>query len=136
MGRLGADYLAAAGLATVTANVLGTSFLIGISGGLSTILTQAFGAQDYELMNVSVQRCAVIMLLACIPITLLVSQSESILISLGQEDSIASNTSLYLIYLVPGLWCMAISLCIIQWLYAMKRTKEAAIVSVIVAILC
>ena len=136
VGRLGADYLAAAGLATVTANVLGTSFLIGISGGLSTILTQAFGAQDYELMNVSVQRCAVIMLLACIPITLLVSQSESILISLGQEDSIASNTSLYLIYLVPGLWCMAISLCIIQWLYAMKRTKEAAIVSVIVAILC
>ena len=61
VGRLGADYLAAAGLATVTANVLGTSFLIGISGGLSTILTQAFGAQDYELMNVSVQRCAVIM---------------------------------------------------------------------------
>ena len=56
VGKLGAKYLAAAGLATVTANVIGTSFLIGLSGGLSTILTQAFGAQDHELMNVTVQR--------------------------------------------------------------------------------
>ena len=136
VGKLGARYLAAAGLATVTANVVGTSFLIGLSGGLSTLLTQAFGAHDYEMMNVSAQRGAIILLLSCIPITMLISQSEFILVSLGQEDSIASDTSLYLMYLVPGLWCSAISLCIIQWLYAMNRTRDVAIVSVIMALIC
>ena len=110
VGRLGPEYLAAAGLATVTNNVFGISFLIGLSGGLATILTQAYGAQAYDLMNISVQRGVLILLIACVPITLIVQQSEQIFLSLGLEDSIASNTSSYLIFLIPGLWCNAISL--------------------------
>ena len=136
VGRLGPEYLAAAGLATVTNNVFGISFLIGLSGGLATILTQAYGAQAYDLMNISVQRGVLILLIACVPITLIVQQSEQIFLSLGLEDSIASNTSSYLIFLIPGLWCNAISLCIIEYLYAMKRTKDVSIVSVVMALLC
>ncbi len=69
VGKLGTEYLSASGLATVTANVTGYSVLIGLSGGMNTILNQSYGAKDLQLFNLTVQRGTIILLLACIVIS-------------------------------------------------------------------
>ncbi|KAJ1432751.1 hypothetical protein B484DRAFT_394827, partial [Ochromonadaceae sp. CCMP2298] len=46
VGHLGPHYLASAGLASVTANVTGNSMVMGLSGALSTLCSQANGAND------------------------------------------------------------------------------------------
>ena len=46
VGHLGKHYLAAAGIASVTANVTGFSMLIGFGGALSTLCGWAKGAKD------------------------------------------------------------------------------------------
>jgi multidrug resistance protein, MATE family len=69
VGKLGTEYLSASGLATVTANVTGYSVLIGLSGGMNTILNQSYGAKDQQLFNLTVQRGTLILLLACVVIS-------------------------------------------------------------------
>src|SRR3546814_196519 len=74
VGHIGSHELAAAALATLTSNVTGksavfrstnsrfmscvagNSLIVGMSGALSTLCAQAYGAKDYETLGVSLQR--------------------------------------------------------------------------------
>jgi multidrug resistance protein, MATE family len=118
-----------------SSRTLTTSLSLGLSGGLSTILSQAYGAQDFDLMNLTAQRGVLLLLLTCIPISIIWILSDLVLVAVGQDQGLALRTRLYLCSLLPGIWCNAVSICIMQWLYSMKRTRPVAVVSVVVALL-
>ena len=61
--------------------------------------------------------------------------SDQILIVLGQKEDLSVRTQRYLCMLLPGIWCNSISMGIINWLYAMKRTGDVAVVAVALALL-
>lgn len=136
VGHLGAEYLAAAGLASVTANVTGNSMIIGLSGALSTICSQSFGANDLKEMNISLQRSILILYtFICIPISILWMCSSPIMHALGQNEIIARNAQAYLICLIPNLWALSTTYCIQNWLYAQSRTKGIAFISLFFTLL-
>ena len=136
VGHLGADYLSAAGLASVTQNVTGNSLIIGLAGALSTLCSQAYGAKDIIGLGLWLQRALLIVwLFVCTPMTILWLFSRLIFEYLGQKSEIARSSSEYLIGLIPGLWAMSISICLQNWLHSQSKTKAIAMITLIVAIL-
>ena len=72
VGHLGAEYLSAAGIASVTANVSGHSMVIGLAGALSTICSQAYGSKDFLTFSLAPQRAMLILaLIVCLPVSVL-----------------------------------------------------------------
>lgn len=136
VGHLGANYLAAAGLAAVTANVSGNSMALGLAGAVSTIASQSFGAKDYKAFNAVLFRSITILLTCiCIPMSILWFNSEKVMIFLGQKGELAKNAGQYLTMLIPNLWLLSCSVCIQFWLYAQSKTRAVTIVSAMCAIL-
>ncbi len=124
-------YIGGVGLATTIANVTGYSMLVGLTGALSTFASVAKGANDDEMLVLSLQRMILMALLICIPITLLWSNSYDIIITLGQEENIANLASQYLFTLIPGLWFLGLSACLQTWLYAQNDTKMVMIMAIL-----
>jgi MATE family multidrug resistance protein len=54
---------------------------------------------------------------------------------LGQSHEISHMANLYLYYLSPSLWALACSACIQNWLHCQSKTRAAAIITFITAIL-
>jgi hypothetical protein len=121
IGHLGAHYLSAAGLASVTQNVTGNAILYGMSGGMSTIAGQAFGAKDYLELGLTLQRALIILpLFVCVPVTFLWLNVEAVYKAVGMDPAVAVSSAHYLVLLLPGIWCMSGSVCLQTWLHAQK----------------
>ncbi|KAK2559610.1 Multidrug and toxin extrusion protein 2 [Acropora cervicornis] len=65
-GQLGKDELATATLAVSFINVTGASMFIGLASAVETLCSQAFGAKNYRLVGVVLQRGVCILGIACI----------------------------------------------------------------------
>lgn len=136
IGHLGSHYLSAAGIASVTANVTGNSMIWGLAGAISTICSQAVGLKDYDTLAVTLQRAVLILLTCiCLPVSILWIMSAPIMQSLGQQAQLAHDASLYLHYMLPGLWALACSACIQNWLYAQSKTRAIMFITFITAII-
>ena len=135
VGHISSSALASVGLATVTANVTGNSYLIGLVGALTTLSSQAEGRGDRHEMGILLQRGLLIANLACVPICFLWAFSEPIIKALGQSAEIAHSARDFLVCLIPGIFFYANSLCIEQWLYAKGNTAAITIVTAIVLLL-
>jgi multidrug resistance protein, MATE family len=136
IGHLGSHYLSAAGIASVTANVTGNSMIWGLAGAISTICSQAAGLKDYETLSVTLQRSVMILLTCiCIPVSVLWFMSAPIMQSLGQVEKLAHDASLYLQHMIPGLWALACSACIQNWLHAQAKTQAIMIITFITAVI-
>ena len=133
---IGTAELSAIGLATVTANVTGFSMIIGLSGAVSTLCSQSFGAGDLQAMNAVLQRAVMIIVIFIdFPVALMWWYSKDIMIFLGQDQHIAFNANAFLIYLIPGLFANSVSICLQNWLHAQSRATAIAMIGVAVAAL-
>ncbi|KAH1091746.1 hypothetical protein J1N35_019003 [Gossypium stocksii] len=103
LGRLGELALAGGSLAIGFANITGYSVLSGLAVGMESICGQAFGARKYTLLGTTLQRTVLLLLVSSLPISLLWMNMRRILILCGQDETIAKEAQLYLIYSVPDL---------------------------------
>ena len=80
--------------------------LYGVASSLDTLATQAFGAKDYTMIGVYLQRGMLILLFLCLPISAVLLQLEELLLLIGEETSIArisANMMQYSLLLLPFL---------------------------------
>lgn len=122
MGRLGKEELAGGSLAVGFANITGYSILSGLAMGMDPISSQAFGAKQWALMGHTLQRTILILLLCCIPISLLWLNVNPILIFLGQDPSITAIAATYLAFCLPDLLFIALINPIRIYLRSQKLT--------------
>ncbi|RVX09013.1 Protein detoxification 49 [Vitis vinifera] len=80
LGRLGELALAGGSLAIGFANITGYSILSGLAMGMEPICGQAFGAQRYKLLGLTLQRTVLLLLLTSIPIAFLWFNMKEILL--------------------------------------------------------
>lgn len=103
LGRLGELALAGGSLAVGFANITGYSILSGLAVGMEPICGQAFGAQKHHLLGQTLQRTILLLIVASLPISFLWLNMKSILLFCGQDESIATEAQLFLIYSIPDL---------------------------------
>ncbi len=85
-----AEDFAAVSLATSLANVTGFSVLVGLSSGLATVAAQAYGAGDLDAMNQALRKALVVLLGACLPLSLLWYLALPLLMLLGGQEAAMS----------------------------------------------
>ena len=69
--------------------MLGLSFFIGLNGALETLCSQACGNGELRLCGIYLNRGRFVICMSTIPIVCALSQSELILVSIGQDADTA-----------------------------------------------
>ncbi|KAK0588342.1 hypothetical protein LWI29_038405 [Acer saccharum] len=108
LGRLGELALAGGSLAIGFANITGYSLLSGLAMGMEPICGQAFGAKRYKLLGLTMQRTILLLLLTSIPVAFLWLNMKKILLFCGQEEDIAHQAQIYILYSLPDLVAQSI----------------------------
>ncbi|KAM5553936.1 protein DETOXIFICATION 16 [Rosa sericea] len=111
VGHLGELSLAGASTATSFASVTGLSLIIGMGSALDTFCGQSYGAKQYHMLGVHMQRAMLVILLACIPLATIWFNAGHILKFLGQDPEIAAAAGTYARFLTPCIFAYAIQQC-------------------------
>lgn len=102
LGHYGESYLAAAGLAVSFCNLCGLAIIIGLDSATQTLCSQSYGAKNYRMYGIIIQRAMVVQMFATISLLPLWINAERIFIGLGQNKEIsryALSDPLYLLLL-------------------------------------
>ncbi|KAI6653826.1 Multidrug and toxin extrusion protein 2-like [Oopsacas minuta] len=72
--------------------------LYGVASSLDTLATQAFGAKDYKMLGIYLQRGMLILFILCMPISAILLQLEELLLLIGEDTEIASISAKMMLY--------------------------------------
>ncbi|XP_062184387.1 protein DETOXIFICATION 49-like [Phragmites australis] len=103
LGRLGGLALAGGSLAIGFANITGYSVLSGLAMGMEPICGQAFGAGNYFLLGITMQRTVLLLVAAAVPIGGLWVNMRPLLLLCGQDAGIAAVAETYILASLPDL---------------------------------
>ncbi|GMH44886.1 hypothetical protein BSKO_12843 [Bryopsis sp. KO-2023] len=157
----GTRAFATAGLAFAVANLTGYAAIIGFAGALQvrtesmvvlacdqfqnqaltpvflaqTLVGQAYGAGNYRLVGLSLQRCLLLLWLLCIPISIVWLTANPLLVLLGKAQGLAFSTSKFLRILTIGLWLNSVMVALLEWMRLQSHVTGPFVCIAIVAIL-
>ncbi|XP_028555428.1 protein DETOXIFICATION 17-like [Dendrobium catenatum] len=120
VGHISHEKLAGASIAISFVNSLGFSVLMGASSALDTLCGQSFGAQNYKMVGLYLQRAMVICVLISIPLAFGTAFSGRILILLRQVPEISMAAESYARLMIPSLFAFGLIQCILKFLQAQK----------------
>nr|AHI48499.1 multidrug and toxic extrusion transporter [Vaccinium corymbosum] len=121
VGHLGELPLAGASMATSFASVTGFSLMIGMGSALDTFCGQSYGAKQYHMLGIHMQRAMFVLLLCCIPLSCIWANTAQILLFFGQDPEIAAEAGSYARFLIPTIFAYAILQCHIRFLQAQNN---------------
>lgn len=136
IGHLGdREALAAVGLCNVVSNITGYSWLWGLSGAISTLSSQAWGAKCPRNVGVTLQRGFLVLLLfADLPLMLVFFFSDSILETFGQPHEVARYAGVYTRIRIPGILCESLHVVVNRSLASIGNTRISLVVTLLVAV--
>ncbi|KAI5568812.1 hypothetical protein POPTR_012G051900v4 [Populus trichocarpa] len=115
-GHLGELSLSGASMATSFASVTGFSLLLGMASALDTFCGQAYGARQFHMLSIHMQRAMVVLLLVSIPLAIIWANTRPILIACGQQKDIAEEAGLYARFMIPSLFAYGLLQCLVKFL--------------------
>ncbi|XP_058088496.1 protein DETOXIFICATION 16-like [Magnolia sinica] len=116
VGHLGELALSSASLATSFATVTGFSLLLGMGSALDTLCGQAYGAQQYHMLGIHMQRAMFVLLLTSVPLAFIWAYSGRILMAFGQDPQISMEAELYARWMIPSLFGYGPLQCLVKFL--------------------
>ena len=134
VGHLGELELASASIASSFAGVTGNSFLIGMASGLETLCGQAYGAKQYHMLGIYLQRAIFVLYMVSLPVAILWWNMGSILRVLGQDPLICELAGRYAQWLIPVVFATATLQPLVKFLQTQSVVLPMALFSV--ATLC
>eukprot|EP00742_Colponemidia_sp_Colp-10_P004558 GILJ01004864.1.p1 GENE.GILJ01004864.1~~GILJ01004864.1.p1 ORF type:complete len:673 (+),score=84.43 GILJ01004864.1:46-2019(+) len=134
-GRMGTEIMGGVALSIMWINITALAVSVGISSALETLCTQAYGAQNFRLLGVYLQRSCVIQSLFFIPIAVLWCFTDSILMALGQDALVCQIAGSYVRTMMFGLWPYQLVLSLVRFLNAQKVTIVPMVVNGVAAAL-
>ncbi|KAK0586382.1 hypothetical protein LWI29_006005 [Acer saccharum] len=116
VGHLGELALSGASMATSFASVTGFSFLMGMASALDTLCGQSYGAKQYRLMGIHMQRAMLVLLIVSIPLAFIWANTKSLLILAHQDPQISEEAGIYAQFMIPSLFAYGLLQCLIRFL--------------------
>jgi MATE family multidrug resistance protein len=78
-----------------------------MASALETFCGQAYGAEQYHMLGIYLQRALVVLNVTCIPLSVLFFFMENLLLLCGQTAEISAKTGEYALWLLPALYAYA-----------------------------
>ncbi|KAK7364111.1 hypothetical protein VNO80_12515 [Phaseolus coccineus] len=116
VGHLGELALSGASMATSFASVTGFSLLVGMASALDTFCGQSYGAKQYHMLGIHMQRAMFILMTVSIPLAVIWANTSSILIFFGQDPEIAAEAGIYATFMLPSLFAYGLLQCLNRFL--------------------
>ncbi|KAJ4961265.1 hypothetical protein NE237_021175 [Protea cynaroides] len=135
VGHLGELSLSSASLGTSFASVTGLSLLTGMGSALETLCGQAYGAKQYHMLGIHMQRAIFVLFIVCIPIAFIWANTGPILMSLGQDPDISKGAGHYARYMIPSVFAYGLLQCIIRFLQTQNIVFPMMIISAMTSLL-
>ncbi|KAK9166129.1 hypothetical protein Scep_001320 [Stephania cephalantha] len=108
LGYLGELELAAGSLSIGFANITGYSILSGLAMGMEPICGQAYGAKQWKLLGITLQRTVLLLLSTSLPISFMWLNMNTILLKCGQDEEISSMAQLFISFSIPDLFFLSL----------------------------
>ncbi|XP_021909654.1 protein DETOXIFICATION 16-like [Carica papaya] len=116
VGHLGELALSGASMATSFASVTGFSFLLGMACGLETLCGQSYGAKQYRMLGIHMQRAMIVLSIVSIPLAIIWANTRSILIFFGQNRDISEEAGIYARFMIPSIFAYGLLMCLVRFL--------------------
>ena len=97
--------LGGVGLGNMMISITWMSIGMGLNGAIDTLVSQAYGDKQYYLWGCYLNRGRIAQLMI-LPVIIWYFYSEDFFIRIGQDPGISKATSIYLIYMGPGVFAM------------------------------
>ena len=92
------------------------SVQIGMASALDTLSGQSYGAKQYHMLGIHMQRAMFVLLLVSIPLSVIWANTETILIAVGQDEDIAAEAGKYAVFMIPSLFAYGLLQCQVRFL--------------------
>jgi MATE family multidrug resistance protein len=92
-----------------------------MGSALDTFCGQSYGAKQYHMLGIHMQRAMVVLLLVCIPLALVWANAGHILVFLGQDPEISAAAGLYARFMIPCIFAYALLQCHVRFLKAQNN---------------
>ncbi|RZB47562.1 Protein DETOXIFICATION 21 isoform B [Glycine soja] len=109
IGHIGSRELAAYALVFTVIIRFANGILLGMASALSTLCGQAYGAKEYDMMGVYLQRSWIVLFLTAICLLPLLIFTSPILTILGQDESIGQVAGTISLWSIPILFAYIVS---------------------------
>ena len=97
------NILAGVGMGNCIQNMCGYSIVVGLNGALETLVSQAYGAKDFDRCGLYLNRGRFVLLLTFSIVFCILSHTEMILIAINQDPKVAKYSQEYVLAYLPGL---------------------------------
>ncbi|KAJ1394212.1 Multi antimicrobial extrusion protein [Sesbania bispinosa] len=116
VGHLGTLPLSGASMATSFASVTGFNLLMGLASALDTFCGQSFGAGQYHILGIHMQRSMLVVIMISVFLAIIWANTEPILVAMQQDKAISKEAGPYACFLIPGLFAYGLLQCILKFL--------------------
>ncbi|XP_024990522.1 protein DETOXIFICATION 16-like [Cynara cardunculus var. scolymus] len=134
VGHLGQLPLSSASMATSFASFTGFSILLGMGSALETLCGQAYGAKQYHMLGIQMQRAMVTLTALSIPLAFVWFYTSTIFIALGQDQEISTTAGTFIRWMIPSLFAYSLLQCLNRFLQAQNIVVPMMIASGVTAL--
>ncbi|KAK1404565.1 Protein DETOXIFICATION [Heracleum sosnowskyi] len=129
IGHIGSTELAAFALVSTVLLRFAIGILLGMASALETLCGQSYGARQYDMLGIYLQRSWLILFLCSIVLSPLFIFTTPILIALGQDESIAEVAGIISLWLIPVIFSFIVSFTCQMFLQAQSKNMMIAYLS-------
>ncbi|KAL8191786.1 hypothetical protein R6Q57_028517 [Mikania cordata] len=128
-GHLGNLELAAASLGNNGVQLFAFGVMLGMGSAVETLCGQAYGAHQFDMLGVYLQRSTVLLMATSIPLMFVYIFSNPLLLLIGQSKEIATAASLFIFGLIPQIFAYAANFPIQKFLQAQSIVNPSAYIA-------
>ena len=100
-----------------------------MGSALETFCGQSYGAKQYHLLGVHMQRAMIVLLLVSIPLAIIWANAGQILVSLGQDPEISAEAGRYARFMIPSIFAYAIIQCHTKFLQTQNNVVPMMVIT-------
>ncbi|OVA14234.1 Multi antimicrobial extrusion protein [Macleaya cordata] len=116
VGHLGELSLSSASMATSFASVTGFGLLRGMASALDTLCGQSYGAKQYHMLGIHMQRAMFVILLFSVPLSFVWAFTGPILLAVGQDPEISAEAGIYARFMIQSIFAYGLLQCYVRFL--------------------
>ena len=98
-----------------------------MASALETFCGQAYGAKQYHMLGIHMQRAMLVLMLMGIPISLIWAHTGYIFTVLGQDMEISTQAGIYARWLIPSIFPYGLLQCQLRFLQTQNNVKALVI---------
>lgn len=87
-----------------------------MASALDTLCGQSYGAKQYHMMGIIMQRAMLVLLLVSIPLAFIWANTKSLLILAHQDPQISQEAGLYARFMIPSIFAYGLLQCLNRFL--------------------